>query len=79
MATKKIKHAQDLKDLHARMQPEIALRLEGEHHHHGPEGVTRQVLVCVGGGCLASGAQAISAASSKARSPRACASAYISS
>jgi NADH-quinone oxidoreductase subunit F len=62
MATKKIKHAQDLKDLHARMQPEIALRLEGEHPHHGPEGVTRQVLVCVGGGCLASGAQAISAA-----------------
>ena len=61
MATKKIKTAQDLKDLHARMQPEIALRLEGELAK-GPEGVSRQVLVCVGGGCLASGSLAISAA-----------------
>ena len=28
MATKKINNAQELKELHARMQPEVALRLE---------------------------------------------------
>lgn len=57
--TKKIKNAQELKDLHGKMQSEIALRLEGGEKHRGPEGVTRQVLVCVGGGCLASGSQAL--------------------
>ena len=62
MSTKKIKNAHDLKELRDKMQPEIALRLEGAHHHHGPEGVSKQVLVCVGGGCLASGSLAISAA-----------------
>ena len=59
MTSKRLKNAQELKALRAQALTDLAPRLGGGKP--APD-AARQVLVCFGGGCLASGAHKISAA-----------------